>query len=397
MPEFFEFFAGGGMARAGVGDGWTCTFANDFDSMKAQIYRENWGGDHFREGDIRSIATSDLPGHPSLVWASTPCQDLSMAGDGVGLGDGESMLTRSGAFWPWVDLMRKLAAEKRKPPVMVFENVVGALSSNGGADFAIVAKAFHDAGYIFGAVQVDAVMFLPQSRPRLFVVGIDKDLVIPPAMRMLGPQAPWHTAAIQAAFDRLPEKMREDWAWWGLPQPLVRRPTLDSLIEEQPTGVAWHGAAETKKLLSSMSPINIAKLAQAKALGRRVVGTAYKRTRPVGKPTVVGGKKVQKRKVFTEIRFDGVAGCLRTPSGGSSRQTVIVVEGLRVRTRLLSTRECARLMGLPDTYRMPENYNDGYHLAGDGVAVPVVRFLAQHLLEPLVSASVRETEIRMAG
>ena len=397
MPDFYEFFAGGGMARAGLGDGWTCTFANDFDGMKAAVYRDNWGEGHFREGDIRAIATSDLPGHPALVWASTPCQDLSLAGDGGGLGDGESMLTRSGAFWPWVHLMRKLATEQRKPPLMVFENVTGTLSSNKGADFEIVARAFHDAGYVFGAVQIDAAMFLPQSRPRLFIVGIDKSLVIPRAVRMLGPQAPWHTSAIQRAFDRLPSDLRENWAWWGLPQPLVRRPTLDSMIEAVPTGVDWHSPAETKKLLAAMSPANAAKLAQAKAIGRKMVGTIYKRTRPVGKAKIVNGKSVQKRNVFSEVRFDGVAGCLRVPSGGSSRQTLIVVEGDRVRTRLLSTRECARLMGLPDTYRMPSNYNNGYHLAGDGVAVPVVRFLSQHLLEPLAAATRRKSRARKAA
>jgi len=85
-----------------------------------------------------------------------------------------------------------------------------------------------------------------------------------------------------------------------------------------------------------------------------------------------------------EIRFDDVAGCLRTPAGGSSRQVIMVVEGKRIRSRLLSPREAARLMGLPDSYLLPKNYNAAYHLAGDGVAVPVVRHLAQHLLEPLL-------------
>ena len=47
MPSFYEFFAGGGMARAGLGDGWTCLFANDFSQMKARAYKENWGDDHF--------------------------------------------------------------------------------------------------------------------------------------------------------------------------------------------------------------------------------------------------------------------------------------------------------------------------------------------------------------
>ena len=66
----------------------------------------------------------------------------------------------------------------------------------------------------------------------------------------------------------------------------------------------------------------------------------------------------------------------------------MVIEGKRVCSRLLSPREAARLMGLPDTYALPKNYNDAYHLAGDGVAVPVVRFLAAHILEPLLAAAL---------
>lgn len=399
MPDFYEFFAGGGMARAGLGDGWTCTFANDFSPMKSQAYRDNWGDGHFHEGDVEKIRAADLPGRPSLVWASTPCQDLSLAGNAVGLGVPGEQVTRSGAFWPWWGLMQDLAAEGRKPPVVTFENVTGALSSNDGADFEILCRAFHDAGYAFGAVQIDAKLFLPQSRPRLFIVGVDKDLVIPNAVRMLGPQVPWHTSAIQAAYDRLPEDLRASWAWWGLPQPMARRPDLASLIEEEPTGTTWHTAAATQKLVSAMSPANRDKLRQAQAIGRRIVGTIYKRTRPTGKNA--GRKRGQstaaKKTVRAEVRFDGIAGCLRTPSGGSSRQTVIVVEGKKVRTRLLSTREAARLMGLPDTYRLPDNYNDAYHVAGDGVAVPVVRFLAQHLLEPLAAANARGEEMRRAG
>lgn len=84
-----------------------------------------------------------------------------------------------------------------------------------------------------------------------------------------------------------------------------------------------------------------------------------------------------------EVRFDGISGCLRTPVGGSSRQTVILVENGHVRTRLLSPREAARLMGVPENYPLPSAYNDAYHLFGDGVAVPVVRWLENYLLSPL--------------
>ena len=86
-----------------------------------------------------------------------------------------------------------------------------------------------------------------------------------------------------------------------------------------------------------------------------------------------------------ELRFDGMAGCLRTPGGGSSRQLLLIVEGAQVRTRVLSPREGARLMGLPDTYRLPARATAALHLVGDGVAVPVVRHLAERLLEPLLA------------
>ncbi len=135
-------------------------------------------------------------------------------------------------------------------------------------------------------------------------------------------------------------------------------------------------------------PVNLAKVEAAKNAGRRMVGTIYRRTRADGP----NGEKMQR----AEVRFDDVAGCLRTPSGGSSRQTIMVVDGKRVRSRLLSPREAARLMGLPDTYQLPKNYNEAYHLAGDGVAVPVVRFLTEHLLEPLLAA-VRDEKKKAAA
>ena len=123
-----------------------------------------------------------------------------------------------------------------------------------------------------------------------------------------------------------------------------------------------------------MSEGNRQKVEAASRSARRSVGTIYRRTRPDEY-----GVKHQR----AEIRFDGIAGCLRTPGGGSSRQTILVVEGEKVRSRLLSAREAARLMGLPDTYKMPKRYNEAYHLAGDGVCVDVVRFLAKSLLGPL--------------
>ena len=126
-----------------------------------------------------------------------------------------------------------------------------------------------------------------------------------------------------------------------------------------------------------MSPVNLAKVEAAMEAGRRVVGTVYKRTGP----NENGASKQR-----AEDRFDETSGCIGTPSGGSSRQTVIIVEGSNVRSRLLAPREPARLMSLPDDYKLPQKYNEAFDPAGDGVVVPVVRHLAEFILEPLLDA-----------
>lgn len=375
---FYEFFAGGGMARAGLGEGWTCTFANDFSPAKASAYRANWGDQHFSLGDIAKVSVEQLPGCASLAWASFPCQDLSLAGAYAGLGEhGAAVVTRSGTFWHFWSLIKGLKRDGRAPQTIVLENVYGALTSRGGADFAAICNALDDGGYSFGAVVIDAALFVPQSRPRVFFVATLADRPIPSALTTAEPNG-WHPAALTRAQAQLRGRSQDRWVWWNLPTPPQRATQLSDVIEDAPTDVAWHSEAQTARLLSMMSEGNRQKVEAASRSNRRSVGTIYRRTRPDE-----DGVKHQR----AEVRFDGVAGCLRTPGGGSSRQTIMVVEGKTVRSRLLSSRETARLMGLPDTYIMPTRYNEAYHLAGDGVCVDVVRFLARSLLEPLDAGS----------
>ncbi len=373
MPSFYEFFAGGGMARAGLGAGWTCLFANDFDARKGLAYQANWGtGGELTVGDVRALDPAVLPGEPDLVWGSFPCQDLSLAGAGAGL-KGE----RSGTFHAFWDVIRGLVDQGRAPPLVAVENVCGTLTSRGGEDFATICRTFAEAGYRFGPLVVNAELFVPQSRPRLFVVGARDGVGIAPGLLSPGPLEPFHSRAVRRAAAALPESLCERLLWWNLPTPPRRATTFADLVEDSPEGVAWHNQAETKRLLDQMAPVHAAKVEAARRAGRRMVGGVYRRTR------VEGGAKVQR----AEVRFDDVAGCLRTPAGGSSRQILLVVDGPRVRSRLISARETARLMGLPDTFILPRNYGDAYHLTGDGVAAPVVRHLARHLFEPIVAGA----------
>lgn len=365
MRKFYEFFAGGGMAHAGLGIDWQCTFANDFCEKKAASYRANWGEESLVVGDVAKIKTSQLPGQADLAWASFPCQDLSLAGNGGGL-DGE----RSGTFWAFMKLMKQLNKEGRKPQIIALENVYGAVTSHSGKDFEAIIKTVAAEGYRIGAMIIDAVHFVPQSRPRLFIVAVDEKSIIPEHLVADNPNPAWHPTAIIKAYNRLPKRLKDKWIWWNLPMPEVRLRTLDDLIEKAPIGVTWHSQEETARLLEMMSDVNRQKVMLAQQAGRLKVGTIYRRTR----------EGVQR----AEVRFDGVSGCLRTPSGGSSRQTIIVVNGSKIRTRLLSPREAARLMGLDDSYVLPDRYNDAYHLAGDGVAVPAVSHLARHIFEPVL-------------
>src|SRR6185436_19137859 len=150
----------------------------------------------------------------------------------------------------------------------------------------------------------------------------------------------------------------------------VRNTDLAALLEPD-EAVAWHAPAQTERLLALMGPLHRARLA---AVHGRAVGAIFRRTR------VEDGASVQR----AEVRFDGLAGCLRTPRGGSSRQAIVVIEDGCVRSRLITPREAARLMGLPDSYVLPRTTTAALHVAGDGVAVPVVRWLAGELLEPLL-------------
>jgi DNA (cytosine-5)-methyltransferase 1 len=374
-PTYYEFFAGGGMARAGLGEGWRCLFANDFDAKKAETYRANWGGDEFFLGDVRRIDTAQLPGITDLVWASFPCQDLSLAGRGAGLA-GE----RSGTFWPFFDLVRGLRRERRAPRLLAFENVCGTLTSHDGKDFAAICEALAKEGYRFGALVIDAALFLPQSRPRLFIVAAEATLALPSALTAQDPAGPFHPPRLRAAVGRLPEAARRGWVWWRLAPPHQRNLSLAELVEARPRDVAWRSEEETRALVSLMNETNRERLAAAHAAGRPVIGAVYRRTR-----YSATGEKSQR----AEARFDGLSGCLRTPAGGSSRQFLLFVEGARLRSRLISARETARLMGLPDDYRLPSRYNDAYHLTGDGVVAPAVRHLSSHLLEPLLHAAAQ--------
>lgn len=370
MYKFLEFFAGGGMVRAALED-WQCVFANDFDIKKCQIYAENWGGGQCPElhcGDIRAIKPQDVPS-AHLAWASFPCQDLSLAGGGAGL-KGE----RSGTFYRFWGIMEQMASEGRAPDIIALENVTGTLTSHQGKDFETICQSFAELGYNYGALVIDASYFVPQSRKRLFVIGVRGDLQIPNYLTTQPNESNVHTKALLKAFESLDAKTQKHWVWWNVEMPLSRRDDLKDILEGD-ADVDWFSTEKTQRLLSLMNESNLNKIEKAKAKG--LYGTVYKRTRKEN------NKKVQR----AEVRFDSVAGCLRTPAGGSSKQIIISVTQESVKARLMTPRETARLMALPDSYILPNSDNDAYHITGDGVVVSVVQHLKSTLFESILDSN----------
>ena len=344
-----EFFAGAGLVRLALEPEWRCVFANDSSEKKASVYRANFGDRELHVGDVADLQAVDLP-DAEMAWASFPCQDLSLAGWRGGMS-----APRSGTFWSFWRLMREMG--ERRPRLIVLENVVGLLYGDG---FRGLCEALASLDLRFGAMVVDARWFLPQSRPRVFLVASNS-----PPDDLTG-FVDWSAPpGLVRAYENLPPDLRERWVWWSLPRPAAPAPMIESLIEDDAPDARWLAAEEVDRLCSMMTPRNRRKLDHA----GRSIGFLYRRTRD-------GRQRA-------EVRFDGMAGCLRTPEGGSSRQTVVFVDGDRIRMRLLTAREAARLMGAPEDFRLPESYNDAYRAMGDGVAVPVIRWMSLKLLIPL--------------
>ncbi|MDR1078013.1 MAG: DNA (cytosine-5-)-methyltransferase, partial [Propionibacteriaceae bacterium] len=167
-PRALEFFAGVGLARLGLERaGFEVVWSNDHAPAKRAMYQAHFqdGPEHsYVVGDVAAVRAAELPGDIQLAWASSPCTDLSLAGARSGLA-GRS----SGAFWSWVEVLGRLGPAA--PAVVVLENVTGLATSHGGADLRAAIGGLNRLGYSVDLLALDARRFLPQSRPRLFLVG----------------------------------------------------------------------------------------------------------------------------------------------------------------------------------------------------------------------------------
>jgi DNA (cytosine-5)-methyltransferase 1 len=355
-----EFFAGIGLMRAGLDRaGWTTVIANDIDPVKRKLYLNHFQGygDHFLLEDIHKLTGNDIP-TVDLATASFPCTDLSLAGRRAGLQG-----VNSSAFWGFVDILQSMG--DRRPPLILLENVAGLLTSNNGRDFRDALAALNQQGYAVDAFIINAVHFVPQSRVRLFIVGRQADEQNLKISHYL-PESELRPAKLIEFIQQNPE------IHWAINTALPKLPALSNnlsgVIENVPkSNSVWWSRERVDYLLNQTFERHLSKIIELKEQEKYSYLTAFRRVR--------NGKSM------AEIRFDGIAGCLRTPKGGSARQILLEVGNGEINIRLLTPKECANLMGADD-FKLSGTVNEALFGFGDAVCVPVVSWIAENYLNP---------------
>lgn len=344
-----DFFAGSGLVSKGFEPNFDTVWANDIDEIKSKIFKANHDCE-FILGDICKIKSSEVP-DSDVFWGSFPCQDLSLAGKQKGIN-----ADRSGLVWEW---LRILNGKKNKPKIVVAENVFGLLSNNEGYDYKSLHVGIESAGYYVGCVVLDAIWWVPQSRPRVFVIGIRKDIEIRQFVRK---HPSWcHPTPIPSLSHQY-----KGFYLWDIPLPNVDPLPLKALIDRD-SAIDKTFSSSALKLIPKN---HYGRMIEDLKLDPEKVFAGYRRTRQ-------GEQKL-------ELRFDDVSGCIRTAKGGSSKQLLVYQKNGKIVARFMLPREAARVMGADDSFKLPVSTGYAYSAMGDAVAVPVTNYLASTLLKKVL-------------
>jgi DNA (cytosine-5)-methyltransferase 1 len=367
---FAEFFAGVGLMRIGLErQGWKIAFANDICQDKYEMYAAHFedADDHFVVEDVHKLSADDVP-TVTLATSSFPCNDLSLAGARAGLKG-----RQSSAFYGFVRVLREM--RRRRPRFVLLENVTGFLTSHSGTDFRSALLDLNRLGYVVDPFIIDAIHFVPQSRQRLFVVGelaVDTEVA---SIEEKAKNAEFFESEIRprALAEFIFTNPGINWRLRHLPPLPKSRRRLTSILENLPGDAPeWWSEKRTAYLLNQMSQRH--RIVADKMINSAgwSFGTVFRRVR-------AGGS-------MAELRVDGIAGCLRTPRGGSGRQILVKAGFGEFYARLLTPRECARLMGADD-FVISGSLNQALFGFGDAVCVPVIEWIAENYLNPVIEGS----------
>ncbi len=365
-----DFFAGIGLVTLGLERaGWSTVRAYDYAPEKARAYENHFKSDHYVTQDIAKTRGSDVP-KVTLAHASFPCTDLSVAGARGGINKGESS-----AFWEFVRVVKEMKQEhgEANPPLILLENVEGLLTSNDGKDLRSVLSTLNDLGYSIDLLRLDAANFVPQSRVRLFILGVHDTIV--QALPTGSMEQEYALRTSDARSEKIIKYIETNadlrWYFHQLPNLPKRTILLEDIIDQSEE---WWDKERTDYLFNQMHERHRQLVRKTMKEDDYLYFPAFRRMR------MRDGEK----RSTVELRSDGIAGCLRTPKGGSARQIILRAGKGTFNARLFNGNEAARLMGADDFAIDPSlSLNQVLFGFGDAVCVPAVEWIGLHYLNSL--------------
>lgn len=332
---FIDLFAGIGGIRLGFEEiGGKCVFTSEWNDWSKKTYSTNFGEGHCFAGDIVSYPAEEVPDHDVLL-AGFPCQPFSIAGvskkNALGRPHGFECTTQGTLFF---DVARIIAA--KSPQAFLLENVKNLVSHNKGDTFKIILKTLRDElGYNVYYKVIDGKYFVPQHRERIIIAGF---------------------------------REKTDFSWDNLNLP-TQGPKLDTILHpengselaEEPYTVGPKAKVHSKYVLSD----KLWTYLQAYAEKHRAAGNGF------GFGLVSRGDIA--RTLSARYYKDG--------------SEILVSRGKGRNPRRLTPRECARLMGFPDTFKIPVSDTQAYRQFGNSVIVPAIQEVARLMLPHILGKS----------
>ena len=343
---FIDLFAGIGGLRKGFDSiGGHCVFTSEWNKYAQQTYTANFRDNRPIDGDITKIDAADIPDHDVLI-AGFPCQPFSIAGvskkNSLGRLHGFACEAQGTLFF---DVARILLA--KRPAAFMLENVKNLQSHDGGRTFDVIMRTLREElGYKVFARVIDAKHFLPQHRERIVIIGFRDDVPFS-----------WDDL-------KLPEK-----GTFRLKS--ILHPEDGSEIAEPPYTESDDASVNSKYTLTP----KLWQYLQNYAAKHKAAGNGFG---------------------FGLVGPDDIARTLsaRYFKDGSE---ILISHGKKKTPRRLTPRECARLMGYPDDFRIPVSDTQAYKQFGNSVAVPVFCEVARIMLPHIKAIVEKKTRQKKAA
>lgn len=345
--SFIDLFAGIGGIRRGIEDnGGQCVYTSEWNKFSQITYGANYADDdHEIVGDITQVDVADIPDHDLLV-GGFPCQPFSLAGvskkNSLGRAHGFADPTQGTLFF---DIVRILKA--RRPAAFLLENVKNLRGHDGGRTFAIIEdKLRNELGYELHTMVIDGAHFVPQHRERILLVGF----------------------AAPTTF-----------SWSSLQLP-AEPPTMCSVLHRRGEPANPH---DGDRYFDTVTGQVNAKYTLTPKLWEYLQNYAAKH-RAAGNGFGYGlvGPDSVARTLSARYHKDG--------------SEVLVDQGPGQRPRRLTPRECARLMGFPETFEIPVSDTQAYRQFGNSVVVPMFSEVGR-IMKPHILSVMYQPKARIAG